>query len=90
MNEINLTLKSHFNSSNKKLEEATSEYSRDKLLWESEKQEFLIKVKELQHSLDETKAKLFKIESEKASFVENLKLQVARHIDERFKEKIKI
>lgn len=90
MNEINLTLKTNFNYNNKKIEEATNEYSRDKLLWESEKQEFLIKVKELQHSLDETKAKLIKIETEKASFVENLKSQVARHIDERFKEKIKI
>ena len=83
-------MKTHFNFSNQRIEEALAEYNKDKQSWEAERQEFIIKINNLLHSMDETKSKLQKIENEKKTFVENLKLQVARHIDDKFKEKLKI
>lgn len=66
------------------------EYNGAKKIWQADRDNLNNKIKELDHLVENLKAKMAKLESDDMKFSETLKKTFVKYIDDNFKEKYKI
>ena len=70
---------------NTSIQELIDEYSQDRQSWEKERQDYIIKCDRFEHIMEDQKNQLGKYELDKTNYMENVKKQVSKYIDDNFK-----